>query len=189
VSATQARPDRPTALRRVVWLLGRIEITVAVLAFSAGVSISALQILLRYTTGASIWWGQEASLLLMIISYFVGASIVFRLRAYVVVDFFMKLFPRSFQFVVYALAQIAVLAFWALVAWQLFLMAPDALRTFTPIMRIPELYFNIPLMYAALSIGLTTLCVLAGIKHARHADSIEELERRLAIPLETDRAR
>jgi TRAP-type C4-dicarboxylate transport system permease small subunit len=170
--------------------LGWTEIVVAVAAFTAGVSISAWQILLRYTSGASIWWGQEASLLLMMVAYFIGASVVFRLRAYVVIDFFVDMLPPPVRSAAYIFAQLAVLAFWGIVVWELVWMAPDALRTYTPIMRLPKLYFYLPLLYAAVSISVTTLLVLLTLKDARawRTGAISELESEVAIRLQRYRS-
>jgi TRAP-type C4-dicarboxylate transport system permease small subunit len=184
MAAVSIGMERSSGLRRAFTFLGHIELIVAVTAFATGVFISGVQILLRYTTDVSIWWGQEASLLLMITSYFVGAAFVFRLRAYVVVDFFMGILPLRAQIYGYILAQMASLVFWTIVFWELIWMSPDALRTSTPVMRMPEFYFNLPLLYSSASIALTTAYVLARSRAdpMRNFKNIDDLESRMAIP-------
>ena len=186
IEAAPAAPAvRPSLLGRIVRGLGLVEMPVAVAAFAVGVSISAVQIGLRTVSGASIWWGQEVTLLLMLVAYFVGASCVFRARGDVVIDFAVKLTPPRVQNGLYVIAQLVVLAFFGLVAAQLMMMAEDAARTFTPIMRLPKLWFYLPLLYASLSVCLTTLHALDEARRAGigRAGGIDDLERRATVPL------
>ena len=73
-SVEDARPE-PRGLeifRRILAAIGRVETAVAVVAMVAATAISVAQILLRYGTGQSLWWGQEVSILLVLVAYFVG---------------------------------------------------------------------------------------------------------------------
>ena len=78
-----------------VW--GYIERNTAVFAFCSVVIINITQIVLRYVFEFSIFWVQEISQLLMLYAYFVGTSSVFRIRHYVVVEFFFKKMSISLQ--------------------------------------------------------------------------------------------
>lgn len=177
-------PEGLARLRRALWLLGRLEITVAVLSFSAAVLLNVVQIALRYLFGTSLWWVQEVSLLLMLTAYFVGASCVFRNRHYVVISFVVERFPLRLQVWLYLVTQIVILGFVAIIGYQVLLMAPHMLRTRTVILRLPQYYMALPLLYASLSIALTSiyyaLTVWPIARHGPGAD-IAALEDRIRV--------
>lgn len=75
---TAARLDR---------LLSQVENAIAVLALAAATILSVVAVILRYVFDYVIFWSQEASLYLVILSTFVGASIALRHNDHVGVDF------------------------------------------------------------------------------------------------------
>ena len=145
------------AARRALGLLGRVEFGVAVACFTAAVLLNVVQIALRYLFATSIWWVQEISLLLMLVAYFVGTSCVYRTRQYVIISFVVDRLPLRIQSHLYVLTQLLILGFFALLGWQLIGMLPHMARTRTVILRMPQYYMALPLLYASLSILLTSI--------------------------------
>ena len=75
-------PKGLAIFRQALRYVGRVELAVAVMSFTAVVVLNLTQITLRLFD-SSIWWAQEVSLLLAMIAYFIGVSCVFRLRQFV----------------------------------------------------------------------------------------------------------
>jgi TRAP-type C4-dicarboxylate transport system permease small subunit len=175
-------PPGLAILRATVTALGRAEMVIAVLALSSAALIGMAQIALRYTTGRSFWWGQEVSILLMLVAYFVGGAVVYRLRYDVVVSYFVDRFTSSLRHPVYIFVQLLTLLFWVTLAWQLVTMIPAGLKTYSAIMRIPKVFAMLPLLYASTSIALLSLYVLLARFHAGWSapvDSVDEVDRQI----------
>lgn len=185
-SAEDARPE-PRVLeiyRRVLIAIGRAEMMVAVVALVAATAISVAQILLRYGTGRSLWWAQEVSLLLVLVAYFVGGAVVFRLRYDVVVSYLMDKVPVAVRHPIYILAQIATLVFWATVAVYVIRMMPAGTRTYSAILRIPKVYAMLPLLYASLSISLLTVYVIVSrlrMGWRTRVSNLDDLDHRIRV--------
>lgn len=164
----EARPEPLglALLRRTVVVLGKVEIVVAVAALASATVIGVAQIALRYASGRSFWWAQEVSILLMLVAYFVGGSIVYRLRYDVVVSFLVDRAPLALRHPAYLVVQAIALLFWVTLAWQLYRMLPVGMKTYTAIMRIPKIYAMLPLFYASLSISLLTVYIILARLHA-----------------------
>ena len=170
--------------RRALRALGHLETTVAVLSFSAAVLLNVVQIGLRYLFETSIWWVQEISLLLMLTAYFVGASCVFRSRQYVVISFVVEHLPPRLQVLLYLITQMVILAFVALVGWQVLLMAPHMMRTRTVIIGMPQYYMALPLLYGSASILLTSIYYALAVWPAARDQpglALAELEDRIRV--------
>lgn len=164
--SVRREPRGLVLLRVVVTALGRMEMVVAVAALSSAALIGMAQIALRYTTGRSFWWGQEVSILLMLVAYFVGGAVVYRLRYDVVVSFFVDRIAPALRHPVYIFVQLLTLLFWGILAWHLVTMIPAGLKTYSAIMRIPKVFAMLPLLYASISISILTLYVLLSRIHS-----------------------
>lgn len=181
-ASLRREPPGLAILRVTVNALGRAEMVVAILALSSAALIGMAQIALRYTTGRSFWWGQEVSILLMLVAYFVGGAVVYRLRYDVVVSYFVDRMAPSLQNPVYMFVQVLTLMFWLTLAWQLVTMIPAGLKTYSAIMRIPKVFAMLPLLYASISISLLSLYVLLTRLHAgwtAPVGSVDEVDRQI----------
>ncbi len=138
-----------------IW--GYIERNTAVFAFCAVVMINITQIILRYVFEFSIFWVQEISQLLMLYAYFVGTSSVFRIRHYVVVEFFFKKMSISLQRKLYALAQLLTLIFCSIIVFWIIEEFPRQMTTYSVILHIPRFFSYLPLLIGSLSIIAITI--------------------------------
>ncbi len=159
-AAACGAPELPgglAAFRRALRAWGRVELLVAVAAFVFVVLINIAQITVRYGFEGSIFWVQEFSLLLMLVAYFIGASCVFRLRHYVIVDFFMQRVSPAWQHRAYWLAQILTVVFCAVIVMETLAEAPRQMRTYSVILHFPRFYNYLPLIIASLSMIVTSI--------------------------------
>ncbi|MGR3661703.1 MAG: TRAP transporter small permease [Paracoccaceae bacterium] len=157
-------PSLPSWLesgRRVLAVIAKIELTLAVIALVIVVVLSASQAILRYTIGASLWWAQEVAQLTIVVAYFFGVSYLFKIRQYILIEFLsMKLSIRA-QLVLYVIAQIITIVFTATVFVLLVRFAPMLMQMTTPTLGLPELLRSMPLAIASTMMVVTSLYYLA----------------------------
>jgi TRAP-type C4-dicarboxylate transport system permease small subunit len=157
-------PPLPTWLetgKRFLAVIGRIELTLAVIALVIVVVLSAAQAILRYTIGASLWWAQEVAQLTIVVAYFFGVSYLFKIRQYILVEFLSLKFSIRIQLMLYVFAQILTIAFTATVFVLLIRFAPMLLQMTTPTLGLPELLRSLPLAIASTMMVVTSLYYLA----------------------------
>jgi TRAP-type C4-dicarboxylate transport system permease small subunit len=181
---SEGLPQGLAVFRRVLGYVGVVELVIAVGCFTAAVMLNSIQIFLRYAFETSIWWAQEISLLWMMFAYFIGVSCVFRLRHYVVIDFFFNRFSPRNQLFLYFIAQVLTVVFCAVVLVQVFNTRSDLLTTYTVILHLPEFYWALPLFVASVSMILTsiyyTLAVWSVYRRQPSAELID-LEREINV--------
>ncbi len=172
------RPKGLAIFRQALRYVGRVELAVAVMSFTAVVVLNLTQITLRLFD-SSIWWAQEVSLLLAMIAYFIGVSCVFRLRQFVVINFFVQRFSLRTQVGLYVLAQVLTIGFCATVFNVASDTIPRLMRTYSVILHLPMAYWTLTLMVASASMIITSLYFgLAVIAAARRMPGagLDELE-------------
>ena len=150
-------PKGLAASRRVLRQIGRAELAIAVVSFSAVVVLNIIEISLRYALNRSIWWSQEVSLLLMMVAYYVGISCVFRMRQYVTIDILVERLPPATQRYAYYFAQLCTVIFCLVALSAGFIMVPRLLTAYTVILHVPQFYMTLPLLWALASMTATTL--------------------------------
>jgi TRAP-type C4-dicarboxylate transport system permease small subunit len=166
---TQGHPDLggptlPSWLetgKRFLAFIGRIELTLAVIALVIVVVLSAAQAILRYTIGTSLWWAQEVAQLTIVIAYFFGVSYLFKIRQYILVEFLSLKFSIRIQLMLYIFAQILTIAFTATVFVLLVRFAPMLMQMTTPTLGLPELLRSLPLAVASTMMVVTSFYYLA----------------------------
>lgn len=171
-------PKGLAIFRQALRYVGRVELAVAVMSFTAVVVLNLTQITLRLFD-SSIWWAQEVSLLLAMIAYFIGISCVFRLRQFVVINFFVQRFSLRTQVGLYVLAQVLTIGFCATVFNVASDTIPRLMRTYSVILHLPMAYWTLTLMVASASMIITSLYFgLAVIAAARRMPGagLDELE-------------
>jgi len=150
-------PEGLAVFRRSLGYVGAVELVITVVCFTAAVVINSIQIFLRYAFETSIWWAQEISLLWMMIAYFIGISCVFRLRQYIVIDFFVDRFSPHNQLILYFLAQVLTVVFCVVVLIQGFNNWSNLWTTYTVILHLPELFWALPFFIASASMIVTSV--------------------------------
>ena len=150
-------PKVLAAARRILRQVGRAELAIAVVSFSAVVALNIIEISMRYALNRSIWWSQEVSLLLMMVAYYVGISCVFRMRQYVTIDILVERLPPTAQRCAYYFAHLCTVIFCLVALAAGFSMVPRLLTAYTVILHMPQFCMTLPLMWALTSMTATTL--------------------------------
>lgn len=137
-------------------LLAQAENIVAALALALAVTLSVTGVLLRYLFDYVIYWSEEASLYLVILSTFVGASIALRHKDHVGVDILAQVLRGRANQVVRTLG-IVVLVIYAglfcVLGWMM-VSSPEAAAFRTPALALP---LWVP--QTAVPLGLTLLAL------------------------------
>ena len=181
-------PELPAWLetpRRVLAVIGRIEMVLAVIALIFVVTLSGAQAILRYTIDASLWWAQEVAQLTIVIAYFFGVSYVYKARQYILIEFLSMKFPIRVQMLMYLFAQILAILFSGTVVVLIWRFAPALMGMMTPTLRLPDLVRALPLAIASTMIVITSLyyfafglwALLTGVDGV----TVDEIERRALI--------
>ena len=143
--------------RRALGLVGAAELWLAATAFAAVVCLTIVQVTLRYVFASSLWWGQEVSQMMIMVSYFLGISYVYKTRQYIVISWLFDRISARLQLSIYLLAQVLIIGFCAVVVFELIAVAPNQLDMRTVILHIPRFYGTLPLMLASVSMIATAL--------------------------------
>ncbi|MBL8701359.1 MAG: TRAP transporter small permease subunit [Alphaproteobacteria bacterium] len=177
------------ALRRGLFLVGRIELLIAVAAFAFVGVLTTAQVVLRYAFAGSIWWAQEVAQLAMLVSYFFGIAYVVKANQDVAIKMVVERFPERLQRRIYVATQLLVAAFCVVVAFQGLRLAPQQLAFKTYILNIPKFYSTLPLIVGSMSMAATAAYfALAACLRWRDdpaAPDLATLEGELAILHET----
>lgn len=179
--------------KRILAVIGKIELTLAVIALVIVVVLSAAQAILRYTIGASLWWAQEVAQLTIVIAYFFGISYLFKIRQYILIEFLSMKMSVRIQLMLYIMAQILTILFTATVFVLLVRFAPMLMQMTTPTLGLPEFLRSLPLAIASTMMVLTSLYYLAFALWAlltgvsgETLDDIEEMALIATMPRDID---
>lgn len=188
-NAASAHGPALAALRRGLYLVGRAELSIAVLAFAFVGALTSAQVILRYAFAGAIWWAQEVAQLAMLISYFLGIAYVVKANQDVAIKMVVQRFPERLQRRIYLATQLLAAAFCIVVAVQGWRLAPQQLAFKTYILNIPKFYSTLPLIIGSMSMAATaiyfTLAAYLRWRDDPDAPDLETLEDELAILHET----
>lgn len=136
--------------------LARLEEGIAALSLVAAVTLTITAVLLRYLFDYVIFWSEEASLYLIILSTFVGAVIALRHNDHVGVELLSLVVKGRGKRVVAAVAGAVLLVYAAVfgvVGWVM-VTGPVASSYTTPALGLP-----LWLVQLSLAVGLTLLLI------------------------------
>lgn len=158
-------------------VLSWIENFLATAALAAAFLISVVAVILRYAFDSGIFWAQEATIYLIILSTFVGAVITLRHDEHVNVDILPTLLGERGKWVFALIGSGLTLVYCGAIgalSWVL-ITEPAALSTTTPAMGIPLWVVEIGLV-----VGLTLMFVRSlelVYRTARRRQTFPEAER------------
>ncbi|MBL4811056.1 MAG: TRAP transporter small permease subunit [Rhodobacteraceae bacterium] len=158
--ADDAVVDLPRGLakfRRLLHIIGKIEITAAICALVFVVALSATQTILRYLFATSMWWTQEVVEISILACYFFGISYVFKTRQYILIEFLSSKGSIKFQLALYMLAQIFAIIFTGLITWMFYLFLPTLINMRSTILGWPGWLGPLPLVIASIMMVLTSI--------------------------------
>ncbi len=168
--------------RQVLGRVGTVELWLALVCFAAVVCLTIVLVILRYGFDGAIWWAQEVSQMMIMVSYFLGASYVYKTRQYIIVSFLFDRFPKRLQLQIYLLTQAVVIGFCCIILVQLVAIAESQLSMRTVILHIPRFYGTLPLLFASVSMIASSVYYAIAVARAA-ADRPEEGLHDLEIPL------
>jgi len=183
----EGRPTQHVALvaaRRLLHALDRVELAVALSALVGVLLLVATQVIARQFDH-SFWWAQEWTELAIMYAYFLGISHIYRSRHMITVGFLVDRFDRRAQVRLYAFAQLLVIGFCSLIAFESIRIAPRELAFPSFVIGVPRFYWTLPLIIGSISMALTSLYFLVAVAweaSVRTDDwTIEELEAESAV--------
>ncbi len=173
-------PRELAGCRRFLFLVGKVEITIAIAGLVVTVALSASQALLRYAFGTSLWWAGEIIQYAVFASYFLGISYVFKTRQYILIEFVSRQAPLKLQLVFYCIAQVLAVVFAGGTVWLLYLFLPTLLNMQTPVLGLPAFILPIPLAVGSAMVVVTSLYYLAfacwALARGLTGESLHEIE-------------
>lgn len=140
--------------RALTW----IENTVAAASLGLAALLAILGVILRYTFGYVIFWGEEAVIYLIILSTFVGAAVTLRHNEHVNIDILPLLLGDRGKRAVAVLGALVTVVYCAVIGGYAWIMItePAALGSITPALRLP-----LWIVQLSVPIGLTLMLVRA----------------------------
>ncbi len=147
-------------IRRILNLVGKIELTAAVIILGAIVAIILSQVFSRYVLGKPLIWAEELATYLLIWLGFVAASVAYKLRRHIAIQTFQSLLPETVLRISGALIHVLILVILTIVIWYI----PDAMRTERmqstvglPINVGLHWFFTVPTLVSCLSMSVSAL--------------------------------
>lgn len=158
--------------RTLTWF----ENTVAAASLGLAALLAILGVILRYTFGYVIFWGEEAVIYLIILSTFMGAVVTLRHNEHVNIDILPLLLGERGKWAVAILGALITVVYCAVIggfAW-LMITEPASQGSITPALRLP-----LWIVQLSVPIGLTLMLVRALeilYRTARGQQAFEEAE-------------
>lgn len=144
------------AFRRALAALGLAELALAAAALVAISALNAAGVVMRYGLNSSLVWAEEISLLLMNVMVFLGAAVMYKARAYVVLEYFYRRLPPAPQHWLSVLTWALACAFAALAAGYAVSLYPLQINTTSYILELPRFYATVPLIFGCASIAVAS---------------------------------
>jgi TRAP-type C4-dicarboxylate transport system permease small subunit len=160
MSSGVAVPPLPRGLagfRRLLALVGRAELVLAIGALLIVVALAIAQAALRYFSDISLWWAQEVAESTVLVTYFLGISYVFKTRQEIFIEFVSAMLPMRLQLVLYMLEQVLAAAFALTLLWLVWLFVPTMLNTQSPVLKLSGAVIYVPLVLSSISIAVTSV--------------------------------
>ncbi len=124
---------------RLDQVLTWIENSLAALALGGASALAIIQVILRSAFGYTIFWTEEATIYLIILSTFIGAVITLRHNEHVNFDVLTFLFKERGKQVLAVVGALITVIYCAIIGFYGWLMVtePAAQQTITPALKLP----------------------------------------------------
>lgn len=156
-AASPPIPKELAVFRRLLAVIGRAELALAIVALMVVVVLSVAQALLRYLVGGSLWWAQEVAEHMVLVTYFLGIAYVFKTRQEIFIEFLTLMMPLRVQIAFFIVEQLLAFVFCAALIWLVYLFAPTMFNMQSPLLKLPGYVTYIPLLLSTMSIALTSV--------------------------------
>jgi len=147
-------------MRKILILVGKIEIIVATLCLSFVVFMIIVQVGLNNLFNSAIIWEQEAGRYALIWLTFIGASVGVKQMRHVTIISFVGYLPIKYRFLIRSIVYAITLWMFSVLIIELFMVFEIESRatTVTLPLDLPRSYFfSLPLIISSILIMLTTL--------------------------------
>ncbi len=154
-----------------------IENGLAALALGGASLLAIIQVILRSVFGTTIFWTEEATVYLIILSTFIGAVIALRHNEHVNFDVLTLVFKERGKWVLAIIGSLVTVIYAAIIgffSWVL-ITEPAAQRTVTPALKLPLWVVEL-----SLAIGMTLFLIRAleilyrSIRHQKAFDEAHD---------------
>ena len=133
-------------------ITGEIEMWFSGIMLLAITGITLIQVFYRYILQAPLIWPEELATLVSLWMAFIGASYVHKRNRHLMMDYFVKLLPKSIVKVIDLLTNLAIILFLYYVVKGGLRIIPIQARNLSPALRIPTSYYTIPVLIGAVSL-------------------------------------
>ena len=139
-------------LDQLFHIIGEIEMWFSGILLLAITGITLIQVFYRYILQAPLIWPEELATLVSLWMAFIGASYVHKRNRHLMMDYFVKLLPKSIVKVIDLLTNLAIIVFLYYVVKGGLRIIPIQARNLSPALRIPTSYYTIPVLIGAVSL-------------------------------------
>lgn len=145
-------------MSRVDQVLTWIENSLAALALGGASALAILQVIMRSVFGYTIFWTEEATVYLIILSTFIGAVITLRHNEHVNFDVLTFVFKERGKQVLAVIGALITVIYCAIIGFYGWLLVtePAAQQTITPALKLPLWVVEL-----SLPVGITLMFVRA----------------------------
>ncbi|QEE62317.1 TRAP transporter small permease [Salinibacterium sp. dk2585] len=149
--------------------LRRIEEALTWVPLALAAIIGAAQILIRFVFGSHLLWGEEAIIYLIVLSTYVGASLLVRDNGHIAMQVISPFLKRRGKWVMDIIGTTIALVFFALMTYLSVLLVtdPSALNTVTRVLKMPLWMIDSGVLLGFLLMGYHTVRNLVTLLRTR----------------------
>lgn len=134
--------------------IDKVEFIVVASAFLSIITINSIEIFRRFVLNKSFFWVYEITILLANIMYFLGASLVYKRKQDIQMEYFIKFFSISTQKKWDFVVDGACFYFFVVILYQGIRLLSMQTKYVSQGLGIPNHYFSLPLVLGTLSMIL-----------------------------------
>ena len=142
---------------KTIFYLGKFELGISCLSLVIMTLSYGLEIISRFFAGISVVFVQEISMVCWVWLVFTAAPYTFKNKGFIVIEFIYKRLPQKIQFIVGIFVYFLTMVFCYFVVKESIVYFKFQSNTTTEIIDLPVNLFLIPVIFAAVSIFLTSI--------------------------------
>jgi TRAP-type C4-dicarboxylate transport system permease small subunit len=150
-------------LRRLDTAIGKVEMAFCMLCMGVIVVATSLGILFRYVLQSPLIWANDASVLALVWTTFIGAAVLLKEGGHVAITGFVTRLPRPWFLAAAFLSTVIIGVSMITVGWYAVLAAQVQWGQEIVALRLPRAFYSIPIVWAAASSSLTAVLLAFGL--------------------------
>ncbi|MBX3677325.1 MAG: TRAP transporter small permease [Rhodocyclaceae bacterium] len=144
--------------------LGKVELAFGILCMAVVVISTSLGVVYRYILQSPLTWTNDAGGIALVWMTFIGAAAVHKEGGHVAITGLVKMFPRRWNLLVALASALVVGLSVVVIGWYAVIAAQVQWPQEIVALRISRGFYSVPIVWAAVSMTLTTL--VAALKAA-----------------------